>query len=97
MSTHDGCQIGKQSQIPCVDDSPNIGRYDDIWAGYIVLAIADHLDHAVAFGFPLVKQARRPPRPLRVNSVNRRRPPGARPLRASGRARAACALQTDSE
>jgi hypothetical protein len=41
-----------------VAGSPNIGRYDDIWAGYVVLAIADHLDHAVAFGFPVVKQVR---------------------------------------
>ena len=27
---------------------------------YAILAIADHLDHAVMFGFPLVKQERNP-------------------------------------
>eukprot|EP00286_Rhodomonas_abbreviata_P007093 CAMPEP_0181335434 /NCGR_PEP_ID=MMETSP1101-20121128/26829_1 /TAXON_ID=46948 /ORGANISM="Rhodomonas abbreviata, Strain Caron Lab Isolate" /LENGTH=375 /DNA_ID=CAMNT_0023445553 /DNA_START=8 /DNA_END=1135 /DNA_ORIENTATION=- len=46
--------------IPGYCLSPNIGRYDDIWAGYAVLAIADHLNHAVMFGLPLVKQERNP-------------------------------------
>lgn len=38
--------------------SPRIGRYDDIWASYVVCAIAHHLGHAVAFGRPLVRQER---------------------------------------
>ena len=38
--------------------SPCIGRYDDIWASYVVCAIAQHLGHAVAFGRPLVRQER---------------------------------------
>ena len=46
--------------IPAYPLSPKVGRYDDIWAGYAVLAIADHLDHATMFGFPLVKQERNP-------------------------------------
>ena len=46
--------------IPAYCLSPNIGRYDDIWAGYAILAIADHFDHATMFGFPLVKQERNP-------------------------------------
>jgi hypothetical protein len=40
--------------------SPVVGRYDDIWISYVVLAIADHLGDACAFGFPLVKQDRNP-------------------------------------
>ncbi|EKX51750.1 hypothetical protein GUITHDRAFT_150797 [Guillardia theta CCMP2712] len=46
--------------IPGYCLSPNVGRYDDIWAGYVVMAIADKLDHAIMFGFPLVKQERNP-------------------------------------
>eukprot|EP00290_Baffinella_frigidus_P006617 CAMPEP_0180124328 /NCGR_PEP_ID=MMETSP0986-20121125/4591_1 /TAXON_ID=697907 /ORGANISM="non described non described, Strain CCMP2293" /LENGTH=370 /DNA_ID=CAMNT_0022063657 /DNA_START=35 /DNA_END=1147 /DNA_ORIENTATION=- len=46
--------------IPAYCLSPRVGRYDDIWASFVVLAIADHFDHAVMFGFPLVKQERNP-------------------------------------
>ena len=38
--------------------SPYLGRFDDIWASYILLACADKLGHAVAFGKPLVRQDR---------------------------------------
>jgi hypothetical protein len=40
--------------------SPLIGRYDDIWAAYVVCRIAEHLGHRVAFGQPVVKQERNP-------------------------------------
>lgn len=46
--------------IPAYFLSPTIGRYDDIWAGYVLLAIADHLDGLIAFGHPLVRQGRNP-------------------------------------
>ena len=46
--------------IPAYCLSPNIGRYDDIWASYVMLIIMEHLGHSVAFGFPLVKQERNP-------------------------------------
>lgn len=49
-----------REMIPAYCLSPNIGRYDDIWAGYAILAIADYFDHATMFGFPLVKQERNP-------------------------------------
>ena len=38
----------------------HVGRMDDIWASYVVRRIADHLGHAVAYGFPVVTQARNP-------------------------------------
>ena len=44
--------------IPAYFLSPWIGRYDDIWASYIVNRIAGHLGHAIAFGHPLVRQKR---------------------------------------
>jgi hypothetical protein len=40
--------------------SPYIGRYDDIWASYVVDRIAEHLGDAIAFGEPLVRQERNP-------------------------------------
>jgi hypothetical protein len=46
--------------IPAYFLSPNIGRYDDIWAAYVVCRIADHLGHLIAFGHPVVKQDRNP-------------------------------------
>jgi len=46
--------------IPAYFLSPYCGRYDDIWASYIVTRIAQHLDHVVAFGEPLVEQKRNP-------------------------------------
>jgi len=46
--------------IPAYFLSPRIGRYDDIWASYVVVRIADHLGHLIAYGKPLVKQERNP-------------------------------------
>jgi hypothetical protein len=46
--------------IPAYFLSPYVGRYDDIWASYIVKRIADHLGHAISFGKPIVKQERNP-------------------------------------
>ena len=40
--------------------SPNVGRMDDIWGGYVTLAIMDHLGHCCSFGHPLVVQERNP-------------------------------------
>jgi Reversibly glycosylated polypeptide len=64
----DGCWSPFNSQntslareiIPAYFLSPNIGRYDDIWAAYVVCRIADHLGHLIAFGHPIVKQDRNP-------------------------------------
>lgn len=46
--------------IPAYFLSPKVGRYDDIWASYILKKIADHLGDSIAFGEPLVKQERNP-------------------------------------
>jgi hypothetical protein len=46
--------------LPAYFLSPRIGRYDDIWAGYVVSAIAHHLGHLITFGLPLVRQERNP-------------------------------------
>lgn len=46
--------------IPAYFLSPHIGRYDDIWASYIVKRIADHLGDVIHFGHPLVRQKRNP-------------------------------------
>ena len=46
--------------IPAYFLSPNIGRYDDIWASYIVKKISDYFGHYINFGFPLVRQERNP-------------------------------------
>ena len=46
--------------IPAYFLSPAIGRYDDIWAAYVVRAISDHLGDRVSYGFPLVAQERNP-------------------------------------
>ena len=37
---------------------PFIGRYDDIWASYVIRHISDHLGDVVSYGSPLVKQER---------------------------------------
>ena len=44
--------------IPAYFLSPFVGRFDDIWASYIVKAVADHLGDLISFGHPLVKQCR---------------------------------------
>ena len=46
--------------IPAYFLSPYIGRYDDIWASYIIIRIAEHLNDAIVFGEPLVRQERNP-------------------------------------
>lgn len=46
--------------IPAYFLSPYIGRYDDIWASYVLTRIAEHLNHAICFGEPLVRQERNP-------------------------------------
>ena len=38
--------------------SPYVGRYDDIFASFIVKRIADHLGEGISFGHPLVRQDR---------------------------------------
>lgn len=47
-----------RSIIPAYFLCSGIGRYDDIWASYIIKRIADHLGDLIAFGYPLVKQTR---------------------------------------
>jgi hypothetical protein len=49
-----------RAAIPAYFLSPYNGRYDDIWASYILTRIAEHLNHAIAFGEPLVRQERNP-------------------------------------
>jgi hypothetical protein len=44
--------------VPAYFLSPLVGRYDDIWASYVVCRIAEHLGHLVAFGQPVVRQER---------------------------------------
>jgi len=46
--------------VPAYFLSPYIGRYDDIWASYVIDRIAEHLGDAIAFGAPLVRQVRNP-------------------------------------
>lgn len=46
--------------VPAYFLSPLVGRYDDIWASYIVKRIADHLKQAIVFGHPVVYQERNP-------------------------------------
>lgn len=44
--------------IPAYFLSPCVGRYDDIFASFVVKRIADHLGWGVSFGRPLVRQER---------------------------------------
>lgn len=44
--------------IPAYCLFPHCGRYDDIWASYVVRRIADHLGDFVSYGSPLVRQKR---------------------------------------
>lgn len=44
--------------IPAYFLKPDIGRYDDIWASYIVKKIADYLGDYIAYGEPLARQDR---------------------------------------
>jgi hypothetical protein len=49
-----------RSVIPAYFLAPFIGRFDDIWAGYFLKRIADHLGDRIAFGGPLVTHERTP-------------------------------------
>jgi len=44
--------------IPASFVPPNVGRYDDIWSGYLIRKITDHLKHYVTYGAPLLFQKR---------------------------------------
>ena len=44
--------------LPAYFLSPHVGRFDDIFASFIVKRIADHLGWGVSFGRPLVRQER---------------------------------------
>lgn len=46
--------------IPAYFLSPYVGRYDDIWAAYIINRIAEHIGDVISFGTPLVRQQRNP-------------------------------------
>lgn len=46
--------------VPAYFLSPYTGRYDDIWASYIVNRIAEHFGDVIRFGDPLVRQQRNP-------------------------------------
>lgn len=46
--------------IPAYFLSPHIGRYDDIWASYIIKRLADYNGDCIHFGNPLVRQNRNP-------------------------------------
>ena len=83
--------------IPAYFLSPRTGRYDDIWASYVVDAIAGHLGDLIAFGHPLVRQERNPhdlwrdldqERPgMRLTDALVARPPRASPSRGTTYAR----------
>ena len=67
-----GCDLGTWSPfnsqntallrevIPAYLLFPYIGRYDDIWASYVVRHIADYLGDYVTYGYPIVRQKRNP-------------------------------------
>ena len=44
--------------IPAAFVPPNVGRYDDIWSGYLLRKISDHFDEYVSYGSPLLFQKR---------------------------------------
>jgi hypothetical protein len=44
--------------IPAYCLFPHCGRYDDIWASYVVRRISDQLGDVVSYGAPLVRQKR---------------------------------------
>ncbi|MFB0566529.1 MAG: hypothetical protein ACETWK_12745 [Candidatus Aminicenantaceae bacterium] len=68
------CSINSQNTAFAIDTLPvmylimmggffrgyRMGRYDDIWMGYFLRAIADQLNDTVSYGAPLVKQERNP-------------------------------------
>ena len=44
--------------IPASLVLPNVGRYDDIWSGYLLRKIVDHMNHYISYGRPLIFQKR---------------------------------------
>jgi len=46
--------------LPAYFLSPYVGRYDDIWASYVIARIAQHFGDVISFGDPLVRQERNP-------------------------------------
>lgn len=46
--------------IPAYLLFPHVGRYDDIWASYVIRRIADARDELVTYGAPVVRQERNP-------------------------------------
>ena len=46
--------------IPAYFLSPYNGRYDDIWASYVLTRITEHFNHVISFGEPVVRQERNP-------------------------------------
>lgn len=47
-----------RSVIPAYFLSPYVGRYDDIWASFVLRRLIDHFKDAVCYGPPLVRQER---------------------------------------
>ena len=50
----------KREVVPAYFLSPYVGRYDDIWASYIVSRIAAHLGEGISFGQPAVVRGSSP-------------------------------------
>ena len=44
--------------IPASFVPPNVGRYDDIWSGYLLRKLIDHMGDYVTYGCPLLYQDR---------------------------------------
>jgi glycosyltransferase involved in cell wall biosynthesis len=49
-----------RAALPAYFLSPYIGRYDDIWASYVINRIAQHFGDVLTFGEPVVRQRRNP-------------------------------------
>ncbi len=49
-----GCLAFRREVIPAYFLTPYAGRYSDIWAGYVVTRIAQHLSQTISFGHPLL-------------------------------------------
>lgn len=56
INTQNTCY--KRELIPASFVSPYAGRYDDIFSGYILRRIMDHLNHFVSYGLPILYQDR---------------------------------------
>lgn len=49
-----GCLALRHEVVPAYFLTPYAGRYSDIWAGYVVTRIAQHLSQTISYGHPLV-------------------------------------------